>query len=645
MPVLLSKLKTTFLLLLLTIGIIFQGNDLLRILWRDISDIRGTLGQSALWRSANFYIGNKFANYITYLNDTIPENALVVLPPQEAGLKSVSNTPTMQFYLAPRTVINCHSLDPACPAGLAQGEAYLLVTGDYPPGEVISNPKRLVMFDKSLGVYLPKENISSQNTASKTNGFHNAIEIIWDAIPPIIWLITLTLSGILLVDLLVPEWILETKIIIGYSLSLTALTLSMCLISIIGLPLTCLSVLMVTIGLLLGSICSHFPRWRKNGIRSNPLRWQRLMEWVDPWKFIFLLLGLLAVLISIGKSYHVTDEIVLWGVKGYGIASTGTIKNITSWGTNTANYPLHIPLVITAFKLLFNDLLPSSKMVFSNYYLALLLFVYRFLIQSNVNQTMAGLTTFTLATTPIIFKHATIGYANLPFSFYFISAVLVTLQAIFTDKPSKYGVFLGGLLFASSAWVRPEGLTIVIVVELILLWFAFRKPGVLTVRKMVSLISPLLVYGIFWILLRVNIYPLLANKESLINSAIHNIFQGNIHLGEVWIVLCSLITSLFDIHTWSIVGLYLVITALFYIKQFRQWQENFCIIDIIGLVVVVSILGMYYITSFDPIHTITWWVNTGFDRMLIPGILLLWVGTVSLTIKPSNTVQTEIESR
>ena len=631
---LLIKFRTTFLFLLLTVGIIFQGYDLLRNIWRDMSVIRGTIGQTSTWRSANFYIGNKFANYITFLNNTIPENVPVILPPQDAGIKPISNTPTMQFYLAPRTVINCPTLDSACPAGLAQGGAFLLVTGDYPPEDVINNSDKLIMFDKSLGVYLPEENIPFFNT-SKIKGFHNAIDIIGEAIPPIIWLVVLILSGTLFVDLFVPEWILETKIIIGYGLSLITLTLSLCLISLIGLPLTRLSVLGVSIGMFLGSICSHFPRWRKYGFISTQSGWQSVVGWLDLWKTTILILGLLAAMISIGKSFHVTDEIVLWGVKGYGIAYTGTVKNITAWGTNTVFYPLHIPLVITAFKLLFNDLLPSSKMVFSIYYLGLLLFVYRFLIQSNVNRTLAGLATLTLATTPIIFKHAAIGYANLPFSFHLITAVLVTLQNFSTNKQSPNGMLLGGLLFASSAWVRPEGFILALVAIVILLWFALRKSGEGAKYKTISLISPLLVYGIFWVILKANIYPVLANKESLINSAIYQFIQGNIHLGEAMVILRSLITSVFDIHTWGIVGMYFIITAMFYFMQFRHCRKNHFIITIIGFAMVVLILGMYYTASFDTTHSINWWVNTGFDRMMMPGIILLTVGVISMTIDTS----------
>ena len=41
-------------------------------------------------------------------------------------------------------------------------------------------------------------------------------------------------------------------------------------------------------------------------------------------------------------------------------------------------------------------------------------------------------------------------------------------------------------------------------------------------------------------------------------------------------------------------------------------------------------LGIYYLASYDSVHDISWWVNTGLDRMLFPGLLLLWVGGISM---------------
>jgi hypothetical protein len=49
-----------------------------------------------------------------------------------------------------------------------------------------------------------------------------------------------------------------------------------------------------------------------------------------------------------------------------------------------------------------------------------------------------------------------------------------------------------------------------------------------------------------------------------------------------------------------------------------------------GLLWVGLIAGIYYLASFDRVHDLSWWVNSGLDRMLLPAISLLWIGGVSL---------------
>jgi hypothetical protein len=39
---------------------------------------------------------------------------------------------------------------------------------------------------------------------------------------------------------------------------------------------------------------------------------------------------------------------------------------------------------------------------------------------------------------------------------------------------------------------------------------------------------------------------------------------------------------------------------------------------------------MYYVASFDTNHDVSWWVSTGLERMLFPGLLLLWLGGIQM---------------
>ena len=102
------------LLLLIALGVIllFQGALLFKEARPNLLRVYRDAGQHALWRGARFSHGVNFAQYTAFLNEAIPEDSRVVLPPAEFGPKYLRHTPNMQFFLAPRQVVNC--TDPTC---------------------------------------------------------------------------------------------------------------------------------------------------------------------------------------------------------------------------------------------------------------------------------------------------------------------------------------------------------------------------------------------------------------------------------------------------------------------------------------------------------------------------------------------------
>jgi hypothetical protein len=129
---------------LLLAGVLIQAALIIGRSLDDLNGVRLTLGMPALWRSAYFSQGEKFAGYVAFLNENIPVGGRVVLPPSGHGPKLVGNTPSMQFFLAPRQVINC--LDLECAANLSVDNTYLLVVDDF-PGDVVTKIGRQ-MFDE-----------------------------------------------------------------------------------------------------------------------------------------------------------------------------------------------------------------------------------------------------------------------------------------------------------------------------------------------------------------------------------------------------------------------------------------------------------------------------------------------------------------
>ena len=163
------KLKTLFLSVFLVAGILFQGWDLLDAAIQDLIQVRNAIGQSGLWRSANFAQGQRFANYIRFLHENIPEDGRVVLPPEGIGPKSISTTPYMQFFLAPRQVINC--TEPDCLENLSTENTYILAVRNFPGQALSSTGGEVHMFDDQWGVVLPKDAQPGIDPEGCSNGY------------------------------------------------------------------------------------------------------------------------------------------------------------------------------------------------------------------------------------------------------------------------------------------------------------------------------------------------------------------------------------------------------------------------------------------------------------------------------------------
>ncbi len=626
-----AKQKYRITLALLTGAVLIQGVLLLRQAGPDLLAIRGAMGQHGLWRSANFFQNQRFADYVNFLNEFIAEDARVVLPPLDSGPRILGVTPYMQFFLAPREVINCP--DQECLDNLLMTNTYVVFTESEVAERLADNPEQVWMFDGSWGVLAPAG--VTRQVLAPAPGFASLGEILLAALWPILGLLLVSLAGALVVARLVPpRWHVSVKLALGYGLALGLISLAAAAASLLGLPLGRGTLLWVSLVFIVVALAFYFidRRYGRSEIEAEADSTPHKLR-LDFWGMSFLVLGGLATLISAGKGYHSTDAIVLWGAKGYGIAATGTIKEVTAWGTNTVPYPLNIPILIAGLKILFSDILPASKLVFSGYYLALLFTLYHGLLWLGLRRAMAGLATLLVGTAPLVFRHGTIGYANLAMSFYLVGALFLAGQAL--DSPaarrSSRLALLGGVFFASAAWTRPEGLALSVLVLVLLFGVTYiRRRAIFPTRQLVYAALPLLVYGLFWWLVNVWVYPSGVAKTGLGGTALREMLSGDLNFYEAFYIFRTFVVHLFRLYTWGLFGVGLVVVLLLSVVVIWRRRVSTGIALWSGILIVLAILGIYYLASYDRVHDISWWVNTGLDRMLLPGLMLLWIGGISM---------------
>ena len=113
-------------------------------------------GFSALERSAILSKGMEFAEYMSFLRETVPENAKVVMPPHQP-LQTLSNMGFGEYFLMPRRIINCGSDETReCVLRMTGENSYIVTAGNFPPKDAAESVKKFIPFRNDLGVYAPK---------------------------------------------------------------------------------------------------------------------------------------------------------------------------------------------------------------------------------------------------------------------------------------------------------------------------------------------------------------------------------------------------------------------------------------------------------------------------------------------------------
>jgi hypothetical protein len=608
--------------ILLIVAILMQTGFLLVQYRKDIPQIVKDSVQHGLWRSAKFAQGGKFANFMLFLNQEIPEDGRVVLPPMEYAKPPVlGTTPYIQFFLAPRQVLNCASLD--CLDNLSRENTFILVVGDFPNLE--QRVGKVLMFNQAWGILKPLS--YEPVSGSYWVPFSSLLYILSAILLSVLWLVLITIAGAIMIHFLQPEINSIIKIALGYGLGLSLLTILLALLSLLGVSIGRSSVWAVSFTLLL--IASLIIL--KLGYRVNRFCNTILSLWkkVDGWQIAYLILAGCSLFLSVGEGYHRTDEVLLWGAKGVGIAMDQSIENITAWGTNTLPYPLHIPLLIGASRILFSDQLPAGKIIFSGYFLALMFLIYHTLRHFTGKPFVSGLSTLLFASAPLVFLHSTIAYANLALTYYYLAATALWLFSIqrVKKKTSDVGAMISALMLIAANWTRPEASAISW--SILILWLAImllQKRSQNRFRLILSVVTPLVFYMFFWYWINIRLYSDFSSDSGAISVAINQILGGDLRISNMLYILWSTIAQFFCFETWGLLGFAIFLLLFISLIRFNRKVDRLVPI-FTGVLYMALIIVIYYFASFDIKHDISWWINTGFERMLLSAVSLLWFGS------------------
>jgi hypothetical protein len=597
--------------------------------------ILSNLNRTGTWRSAKFAKSSNFADYIIFLRTEIPETGIVVIPPEEVSMWTLSNRNSMQFFLNPREIKNCTTID--CGAYyLGQENTYVLIMGlGQFPGDIIQGrTENIRMHNDTWGVYGPEDDLGNGTPPVDLVSF----EIVaTDVFLPIFSFILLISIGYYFASMILPGLQPWSRLGIGYGVLMGAYSFSCYLLVFLGwienlmlcfLLLTGLSVIILIAALLTKKV--HL------GIITDLFVWGSTL---DIWMILIVMLGGLYIFLAVGSGFHATDSYVLWGAKGAGLAAEG-LRGVITRGTNTAVYPLHIPMLIGMLMDTFGDTLPASKLIFPMYYLSLLLVVNGFLKERST-PVLAGLGTLVLATMPVVVRHARVGYANLPLTFYLVIGVILFFRALSESFPKSQRVLwvVSGAFLALAIWTRPEGFGLVIGIMGAGLTWLFLSGELNHVRRvwLVSII-PLHVW-VVWDVTSSRFYTGNLLVEGNFERLIQQLSSGVFHQGEFILILKYFFRLLYDFKTWGAIGLGFLLVIIGFLFSTYKKDSKIWIFLLTSASSFAVIIALYYVLSFNQVHKVEWWLGGGFSRMIMPGMILLWVGIVWQLLQPELPVK------
>jgi hypothetical protein len=589
--------------------------------WR----VKQVWDEPRLVRSADMSLGAQARMTISLIDDVIPENATILLPPiGEPGRFSL--TRSMQYFFFPRTPIQCNSLETeACQQALGNAEIFILATEDFPPSELTlgrefyESPHIEGWWFK--GIYGPEFETPSE--AQKMTIFSYSLLFLQDAAI----IAALFVLGISLLLTVRTKWRLLELLSLAFPIGAGLFTFLLFLLSWMSVQLNPKSLGLLYAALLVSLWLISKPSIKK--VRRS-IEWPSLSKETRPsvcslsfWIALLCVCGL-SVAFSVGLSYRLTDPVQIWSVKGYGISHAGSIFGAKSWGVHDLAYPLNIPLQVSIFHLINGDALPGSKLIYSLFSFSLYALLFVFLRQKKVRQEESLLGVLLVATVPIFFFHSVSGFANLPYTFYLLAGILWTYKGVSESRASDQ--LIGSLLLGLAAWTRPEGIVFCVGI-LVVLWLSkfVIKMGQFNYA---ALILPLAFIAIPWFVFSFSgSYMEGSNLDQAVNIYATELFRGNIDLSGLFTLVRVFSRVMFipsiTATTWGMFFPVVLILLLANLKRFRPiTNPGGFVLAAQSIFVVITTVGIFYVRSYSKGGYASF-IERSFPRAFLPAALLL----------------------
>lgn len=312
---------------------------------------------------------------------------------------------------------------------------------------------------------------------------------------------------------------------------------------------------------------------------------------------------------------HTWDACTIWDAKAKYFFYDG---NFDYFIENPHYYPLLVPLNLTYFYSIFFQYHYFAKIIFVSYFFFLIIFVYYSLRFFKLNRSYSLIISTFLALSSSrlhsLYYFAYIAYADLPLTFFYAISTIFLFYYFSTEK--QYYLLYSSIFMGLSAWVKNEGLGLLIINVLILviyhIFLLIKKRINFKIFLKRSLLFFIIGYSIY---LPWQLFCIFNNFTSIYTSNIFDIFNIQTTISDIIIILEFFVNMLLNFKDWGIMFfIFWFVSLIILILNIKTlFKEKIFFLVLLW----VSHFLLYIFVYITTPYNLIWQLNGSIDRLLL----------------------------
>ncbi len=536
----------------------------------------------------------RYYEWVSFIRDKTPEDSLIILPPQKRDkFPRIGSTGLCDYFIFPR--FNAHENDRKIVSHI--GPIYRVNIHGFEYKEKYLKQYRL---NKDFSLLLLKKR--ERKALLHLTDFTRIKSTFLNISLVLLKLLFIFILGVYFVSKYFQErsylGLLTTSFLVGVTISATFYLL----LSLIGINFTeplqfvFLGMLSTPSILLLIKRKSfiNFPQYNHS--------YNSLFYVIVGLFFCFLFLK------SMSTPIITRDAVAIWGIKAKAIFAFHNLKGLKLWGAQKS-YPPLLSILMSQMAIGGESIV---KLIFPLFALCLYANIYDEILQTRYPSSLKIILPILIFTSPLLFKHSTIGYANFALTVFVTKSLTILSKLLKHD--TKKGWLALSIILCGVLLVRPDGQAYFFyIVVLTFLWICFQRHSF---KNLLYLLIPAL--SIFLWKLYLPTSKILG--YGYIDRLLLKVNSANINWSNFTAVIINLIKYSLHFRYCGLIPILFVFLCLFRKTHLIKRYLPECSFILIGL------LGLSFFSFYGKLH---WGIHNyftfGFPRYIMVLLPIMFI--------------------